>query len=137
MAALLPLATLSRDIFTPGVAGYIFCLAFNQHHAFEKAALVTMLVVQRFLAQVVILGIRQETLDKTSAPTRFMFICANLLSIPSTLYLGRLCNFRTHDYLQILGLGAIGTAITNGCIALYQVVAPSKRHNTVVPSKRQ
>jgi|GEM_PF-1929461 len=120
------LLTLGRDLFTPGAAGYIFCLAFNQHNAFEKAALVTMLVVQRTLAREAILGIQQEDLKKARASTHFMIACTNLLAIPGTLYVGRLCNFKIHDYLQIAGLATIGATITNGCIALYKMVAPSK-----------
>ena len=95
-----------------GGTSYVFCRAFNQHHAFEKAVLVTVLVGLRNFAEAAIKYQRNDD-DQRSMLTRVWIGAAQLLTIPCALYAGRIFNFKEADYLQIVGLTSLGYSITH------------------------
>jgi hypothetical protein len=103
-----------------GAASYVFCREFNQHYAFEKAVLVTVLVGVRNLAGE---AIRHQRNDNDHIPvTTALIVSANLLAIPCTLYAGQVLNFKAADYLLIFGLNSIGYGIDYGLSHLYQML---------------
>jgi hypothetical protein len=104
-----------------GVISYAFCWAFNQHNAFEKAVLVTVLVGLRNLAEEIIKDQRDDR-TQTQRLTRVLVGAANLLAIPCALYAGRIFNFKAADYLHIVGLASLGGGITYVLKNLYPML---------------
>ncbi|HEY5234939.1 MAG TPA: hypothetical protein VIJ14_02075 [Rhabdochlamydiaceae bacterium] len=104
-----------------GGVSYVFCRAFHQHNAFEKAVLVTVLVGIRSLAEE---AIKYQKNDKHQAQplTRVLIASTYLLAIPCTLYAGRVFNFKAADYLQIVGLTSLGYTIARVLGDLYKMI---------------
>ena len=105
-----------------GATSYVFCRAFNQHNAFEKAVLATVLVGLRKLAEAAIKHQLNDQYQNRSL-TRVLITSANLLAIPCALYAGRVFNFKGEDYLQIVGLTSLGYTINYGLSHLYQMIS--------------
>ena len=112
------------SLFVGGVS-YVFCRAFNQHNAFEKAVLVTVLVGLRELAGE---AIKYQRNDKGQEQplTNVLLGSAQLLAIPCALYAGRVFNFKAADYLQIVGLTSIGYSMTYSLKSLKKMFVQQK-----------
>jgi hypothetical protein len=107
-------------LFVGGVS-YVFCRAFDQHNAFEKAVLVTLFVGIRTLAEAAVKHQRNDK-HQNKPFTSFLIVSTNLLAIPCVLYAGRLFNFKATDYLHIVGLTSLGYTIQRGLEALYRML---------------
>ncbi len=116
------ISSVGRTVST-GAISYVFCRAFNQQNAFEKAVLVTVLIGLEHLAAE---AIKHQRNDEYRAKplTNVLIGSACLLAIPCALYAGRVFNFKAADYLQIVGLASIGYTISTSLINLYQMLRP-------------
>jgi hypothetical protein len=107
-----------------GSIGYVISQRSNQSNPFEKAVLVTVLVGLRTLAES---AITHQLNDKTQTRslTRVLIVANFLLAIPCALYAGRVFNFKSVDYLTIVGLASMGSTITS-CLASLCTLLSSK-----------
>ncbi len=103
-----------------GIVSYAFCRAFNQPSAFEKAALVTILVGLRELAEKAIC----YRYPQRTHYREFLLCSSRLVAIPCALYAGWMLNFKATDYLQIVGLTTIGNNISAGAWSLLYSFSP-------------
>lgn len=117
-------ALIESAIYTLGVGsvGYVISRRSDQSNPFEKAVLITMLVGLRGLAE---RAIKHQLNDKNQSRslTRVLIASTTLLAIPCMLYAGRVFNFKSVDYLTIVGLASMGYAITGGLFNLYTLLS--------------
>ncbi len=102
-----------------GGVSYVFCRAMDQSNPFEKAVLATILIGIRELADTATANQFYVEKEKVIKPWgHVLIISTRLLSIPLTLYIGRMFNFKATDYLQLVGVSNIGYGIVAGSHSL-------------------
>ena len=110
-----------------GTISYGLCRVFNYDNAFEKAVLATVMVGLKNFATTAI-AYQQADKCQQKPLTNVLFASMTLLTIPCTLYAGRVFNFKAVDSLQIFGLASVGLTIIYGITHLYKMVFPPEAH---------